>query len=126
MTKLPNLPGFEGLFDLDRQGVDIRPTLLRVLTDQFLQLPMPTPDEERHYTELAMRLLDETDIPTSPAVAHRLAPHSRTPLATLQQLAPDVVAVAEPSLVRPPRLAPADLEKIAAERGPSYAAIISR
>ena len=39
------------------RGVDIRPTLLRVLTDHYLHRRIHSPDEERHYTELALRLL---------------------------------------------------------------------
>ena len=74
MVNFSTPPGLEGLLDLDRKGVDIRPTLLRVLTDQYLLEPSHTPEEERHYTELAMRLIDETDIPTRAAIAAKLAP----------------------------------------------------
>src|SRR3954451_21696872 len=38
MTNLPPIPGFDGLMTLSRrEGVDIRPTLLRVLTDLYVQ-----------------------------------------------------------------------------------------
>ena len=38
MTKPPLFPGFDGLMTLSRrEGVDIRPTLLRVLTDLYVQ-----------------------------------------------------------------------------------------
>src|SRR3954462_6614280 len=94
MIKLPHLAGFEGLLDLDRRGVDIRPTLLRVITDQYLHSPSHTPDEERQYTELALRLLDETDISTRTAVAARLAPQACAPRAIVLQLARDVLSVA--------------------------------
>ncbi|MGB7076774.1 MAG: hypothetical protein WBD53_06260, partial [Xanthobacteraceae bacterium] len=47
-----------------RGGVDMRPTLLRVLTDLYVQKLTHTVDEERHYTELALRLLDAVDVPT--------------------------------------------------------------
>ncbi|MGH6770507.1 MAG: hypothetical protein ACRECO_15955 [Xanthobacteraceae bacterium] len=118
--------GLEGLFDLDRQGVDIRPTLLRVLTDQYLQSPVHTPDEVRQYTELAMRLLDETDIATRAAVAERLAPHPDAPRPILLQLARDVLVVAEPILLHSPRFTEGDLVAVVRERGPSYADIIAR
>ena len=36
----------------------MRPTLLRVLTDLYLQRPTHTPEDERYYTELALRLID--------------------------------------------------------------------
>src|SRR5712671_272987 len=125
MMKLPNLAGFEGLIDLDRRGVDIRPTLLRVLTDQYLHRRIHTPDEERQYTELTLRLLDETDVPARAAVATRLAAHANAPRAVILRLARDVLTVAESVLRSSPRLAQADLDAIARERGPRYAAIIA-
>src|SRR5436309_9851143 len=125
MMKLPNLAGFEGLIDLDRRGVDIRPTLLRVLTDQYLHRRAHTPDEDRQYTELTLRLLDETDVPTRAAVAARLAAHAGAPRAIILRLARDVLTVAEPILRLSPQLAPADLEAIARERGGDYAGIIA-
>ena len=36
-----------------RGGVDMRPTLLRVLTDLYVQKLAHTPDEERHYFRVA-------------------------------------------------------------------------
>ena len=125
MMKLPNLAGFEGLIDLDRRGVDIRPTLLRVLTDQYLHRRIHTPDEERQYTELTLRLLDETDVPARAAVATRLAAHANAPRAIILRLARDVLTVAEPVLRSSPQLAQADLDAIVRERGPAYAAIIA-
>ncbi len=125
MMKLPNLAGFEGLIDLDRRGVDIRPTLLRVLTDQYLHRRIHTPDEERQYTELTLRLLDETDVPARTAVATRLATHANAPRAIILRLARDVLTVAEPVLRSSPQLAPADLDAIARERGAAHAAIIA-
>jgi hypothetical protein len=125
MMKLPNLAGFEGLIDLDRRGVDIRPTLLRVLTDQYLHRRVHTLAEERQYTELTLRLLDETDVPARTAVATRLAAHANAPRAIILRLARDVLTVAEPVLRSSPQLAPADLDAIARERGPTYAAIIA-
>jgi hypothetical protein len=125
MMKLPNLAGFEGLIDLDRRGVDIRPTLLRVLTDQYLHRRAHTPDEERQYTELTLRLLEETDVPARAAVASRLAPHACAPRAIILRLARDVLTVAEPILRLSPQLAAADLDAIARERGADYAAIIA-
>jgi uncharacterized protein (DUF2336 family) len=126
MMRLPNITGLEGLLDLNRQGVDIRPTLLRVLTDQYLHSPLHSADEERQYTELALRLLNETDAATRLSVAKRLAPHAETPRPIVQQLARDVLMVAEPILLQSPCLTPADLSAIAEERGDSYAAIIAR
>lgn len=127
MVKFATPPhGLEGLFDLDRKGVDIRPTLLRVLTDQYLQSPVHTADDVRHFTELAMRLLDETDIATRAAVSVRLAPHASAPRPIMLQLARDVLEVAEPVLLHSPLLTPDDCKAIIQERGRSYAAILSR
>lgn len=126
MVNITTPPGLEGLFDLDRKGVDIRPTLLRVLTDQYLRSPVHSPDDERHYTELAMRLLDETDIATRTAVSVRLAPHACAPRPIVLRLARDVVEVAEPVLLHSPSLTPADCEAIIQERGVIYAGILAR
>ena len=77
-----------------RSGVDMRPTLLRVLTDLYVQKLTHTPDEERHYTELALRLLDAVDVATRVAVAGRLARHLAPPLRVIQHLAADLPDVA--------------------------------
>ena len=51
-------PGLEDLVDLSGEAkIDMRPTLLRVLTDLYLQRPGHTADDERYYTELALRLI---------------------------------------------------------------------
>src|SRR5262249_56885903 len=102
MMKLPHIAGFEGLLDLDRRGVDIRPTLLRVLTDQYLQSRTHTLDEERQYTELALRLIGETDTATRAAVAMRLAPHACAPRAVLFPLARARLPVRHPLLPHSP------------------------
>ncbi|GAA3855471.1 DUF2336 domain-containing protein [[Pseudomonas] carboxydohydrogena] len=62
-----------------REGVDIRPTLLRVLTDLYVQTPDHTPDEERQFTELTTRLLDEVDDATRAVVRAKLAIYPNTP-----------------------------------------------
>ena len=118
--------GLEGLFDLDRKGVDIRPTLLRVLTDQYLRSLKPSPEEQRRYTELATRLFNEVDISTRAAVSARLAPHACAPRSIILDLARDVLDVAEPVLLYSPCLTPADCEAIIEERGSVYAEILAR
>jgi hypothetical protein len=69
---------------------DMRPTLLRVLTELYVQKPTHTADEERHYTELALRLLDAADISTRAAVAQRLAHYRSPPRRVVERLAGDV------------------------------------
>ncbi len=77
-----------------RAGVDMRPTLLRVLTDLYVQKLTHTPDEERHYTELALRLLDAVDVATRSAVAGRLAHHLSPPVRVIERLAADLPEIA--------------------------------
>src|SRR5262245_3211602 len=125
MTILPGFPRLDGLYELDEKGIDIRPTLLRVLTDQYVASQRHTPEEERHYTELAMRLIDETDSVSRAAVAARLARHPSAPRAIILRLARDVLEVAEQILRYSPCLTPADCEAIASEHGPSYAQLIA-
>ena len=87
MTAAPLFPGFDGLMTLSRrEGVDIRPTLLRVLTDLYVQARTHTPDEERQFVELTSRLIDEVDDATRAAVKARLAIYPGTPLKTMLQL----------------------------------------
>ncbi len=68
---------------------DMRPTLLRVLTELYVQKPTHTADEERHYTELALRLLDAADLSTRAAVAQRLAHYRSPPRRVVERLAGD-------------------------------------
>ncbi|WP_275246189.1 DUF2336 domain-containing protein [[Pseudomonas] carboxydohydrogena] len=80
MSTPPLFQGFDGLMSLSqREGVDIRPTLLRVLTDLYVQTPDHTPDEERQFTELTTRLLDEVDDATRAVVRAKLAIYPNTP-----------------------------------------------
>src|ERR1700691_3692187 len=91
--------GLEALIALgSRSGLDMRPTLLRVLTDLYVQRVAHTVAEKRHYTELALRLLDAVDVPTRLAVAGRLARHLSPPVRVIARLASDVPDVA--ALVR--------------------------
>jgi hypothetical protein len=91
----------DGLLDLAcRDGVDIRPTLLRVLTDLYVQKPAHTADEETQYVELAVGLIGSVDAATRSVVAARLSAYPRAPAAVLQRLLP-----ACKNLDRPPEAA---------------------
>jgi hypothetical protein len=80
-------PTIDNLVDLAcRDGVDIRPTLLRVLTDLYVQKPSHSAEEEVQYTELALGLIDAVDAPTLAAVASRLAGYPAAPAAILRRL----------------------------------------
>jgi uncharacterized protein (DUF2336 family) len=87
MMKLPAYPHLDGLVDLAcRDGVDIRPTLVRVLTDLYVQKPTHSAAEETQYVELALGLIDSVDAPTRAAVAASLANYSAAPAAILHKL----------------------------------------
>jgi hypothetical protein len=103
----PNFINLDSLTDIGfRGGVDMRPTLIRVLTDLYVQKLHHTPEEERHYTELALRLLDAVDVTTRAAVATRLAPHLSPPPRVVQYLLNDLPEVSAPmrahALLHPP------------------------
>ena len=60
----------DSLVDLAcRDGVDIRPTLLRVITDLYVQKPIHGLEEETQFVELALGLIDTVDASTRAAVA---------------------------------------------------------
>ncbi|PSO18091.1 DUF2336 domain-containing protein [Bradyrhizobium sp. MOS003] len=80
-------PGFDGLMSLSRrEGVDVRPTLLRVLTDLYVQKSTHSADEQRQFVELATRLIDQVDDATRAAVKARLAIYPQAPIPVLQKL----------------------------------------
>ncbi|HXB75826.1 MAG TPA: DUF2336 domain-containing protein [Bradyrhizobium sp.] len=69
-----------------REGVDIRPTLLRVLTDLYVQASTHSEEEARQFVELTSRLIDQVDDATRAAVRARLAIYPGTPAPVLRQL----------------------------------------
>ncbi len=90
-------PTIDSLVDLAcRDGVDIRPTLLRVLTDLYVQKPTHSADEETQYVELALGLIDAVDAPTRATVATRLESYPAAPAAILRRLG-GVTPTAEPA-----------------------------
>jgi hypothetical protein len=87
MTAAPLFPGFDGLMTLSRrEGVDIRPTLLRVLTDLYVQARGHTDEEARQFIELTSRLIDQVDDATRAAVRARLAIYPGTPIEISRKL----------------------------------------
>ena len=100
----PDLSCLDGLTNIGfGGGADMRPTLIRVLTDLYVQKLGHTADEERHYTELALRLLEGVDAATRAAVATRLARHLSPPARVVQYLANDLPEVAAPLRAPPPQ-----------------------
>jgi hypothetical protein len=87
MSTAPLFPSFDGLMSLSKhEGVDIRPTLLRVLTDLYVQAAKHTEAERRQFSELASRLIDGVDDATRAAIRARLAVCSDTPEAIAEKL----------------------------------------
>jgi hypothetical protein len=117
MTTPAFFPSLDGLMSLSRrEGVDIRPTLLRVLTDLYVQADTHSNDEERQFVELASRLIDQVDDATRAAVRARLVLYPTTPAAIQIKLGlrraqsdePVLLspAVTDPPLADVPRMAP--------------------
>jgi uncharacterized protein (DUF2336 family) len=126
MTKSPEaFAELEDLLDLG-SGIDMRTTLLRVLTHLYLQRPTHTPEDEHYYTELALRLIDAADISERATLAARLAPYPSAPRPVIDRLARDVIEVAAPILKDSPCLTCADLKGIAEEQGGAHAAVIAK
>ncbi len=125
MTTAPLFPGFDGLMTLSRrEGVDIRPTLLRVLTDLYVQATAHSSDEERQFVELTSRLIDQVDDATRAAVRARLAIYPATPVEVLRKLGltPDQGFAANPDqgLATAPEI-PASPSAAAPVKAPSEA-----
>jgi hypothetical protein len=103
-----------------REGVDIRPTLLRVLTDLYVQADTHSGDEERQFVELTSRLIDQVDDATRAAVRARLAIYPGTPAEVLKRLGlkpsnpdermPVAPAIATAAIEAPPAKAPTEAQ----------------
>jgi hypothetical protein len=88
MVKLSASDSLDSLVDLAcRDGVDIRPTLLRVVTDLYVQKPIHGAEEETQFVELALGLIDAVDAQTRAAVAASLSAYAAAPAAVLRKLA---------------------------------------
>jgi uncharacterized protein (DUF2336 family) len=86
----------DSLVDLAcRDGVDVRPTLARVLTDLYVQRPSHSGEEETQYVELVLGLIDSVDAKTRAAVAAKLRQYPKAPTAVLRRL--DSLAAAKPA-----------------------------
>ena len=99
MSDQHSIPNLDGLVTLaNRDGVDIKPTLLRVTTDLYVQKPHHSAEEERHYVELALRLIEAVDAPTRAAITKKLVAYSAPPAAVMQRLQPkQTVTAPEPA-----------------------------
>jgi hypothetical protein len=102
MTEAPNNPepsnpDLNGLVKLsDREGVDIRPTLLRVVTDLYLQKPTHTEQEAQQYERLALRLIDHVDAKTRAMIAQKIAGYPNAPAAVRRRLLKEYIKIKAP------------------------------
>jgi hypothetical protein len=102
MPDMPDHPNLNCLVELaNRDGVDIRPTLLRVTTDLYVQKLTHSADEDQHFTELALRLFDLVDARTRAIVAEKIAAHPNAPAAVRRRVLGDGAAPAEPAKSTP-------------------------
>jgi hypothetical protein len=98
MTDAKNHPNLNGLVELGaRTGVDIRPTLLRVMTDLYIQKQTHTEQEEQQYTELSLRLIDLVDAKTRAVVAAKIAGYPTAPVAVRRRLLKEHIALTAPA-----------------------------
>jgi len=85
----------DSLVDLAcRDGVDVRPTLARVLTDLYVLRPSHSTEEETQYVELVLGLIDSVDGTTRAALAAKLRQYPQAPAAVIRRL--DDLAASKP------------------------------
>jgi hypothetical protein len=112
MSQPPLFPSFDGLMHLaKREGVDIRPTLLRVLTDLYVQAPGHSIEEQQHYVELASRLIDQVDEATRSVVRARLAVYPDTPVEIRELLGLAAPTPLPQSVMNPEPVAQAEAQR---------------
>jgi uncharacterized protein (DUF2336 family) len=90
------LSGLEGLVALGKDGgLNMKPILLRVVTDQFVSKPRHPAADIRQYEELALQLIPEVDVASAAAIAKRLGGHPDAPGSVIDKLldkSPEVAA----------------------------------
>ena len=122
------VPRLDGLFALSRTpGLDVRPTLLRVLTDLFVDARQRSDDDLERYAELAGHLIDQVDDETRLVVAGKLGPCAFAPRSVLNKLIAAEPGVAARVIEVSPLMTREDLWTLATDGGPlTSAAIASR
>lgn len=92
-----NNPELNSLVKLsNRDGVDIRPTLLRVITDLYLQKTEHTAEESQRYERLALKLIEHVDTKTRATIAQKIAGYPNAPAAVRQRLLKDYIKIKAP------------------------------
>jgi uncharacterized protein (DUF2336 family) len=121
------LPRLEGLFALSRaQGLDVRPTLLRVLTDMFVEARHLSEAEVARFGELAIHLIEQVDEETRVVVAGKLGPNANAPRPVLDKLIASEPEAAERIIEASPLLTMEDLWTLAIDGGPMTCGAIAR
>src|SRR3982074_3549879 len=99
------LSGLEGLVALGRDGgLNMKPILLRVITDQFVSKAKHPVADIRQYEELATQLLAQTDVPSAVVVAKHLGPHPEAPPSIIEKLLDKDPEVAAALFATPARI----------------------
>lgn len=81
------LSGLEGLVALGKEGgLNMKPILLRVVTDQFVAKSHHPVSDIRQYEELALQLIPQADVASAVAVAKRLGSHPDAPASVIDKL----------------------------------------
>jgi hypothetical protein len=103
MTEAAQSPNVHGLVELSsRDGIDIRPTLLRVMTDLYVQKPDHTEQEAKHFTELALRLIELVDADTRALIADKIGAYPNAPAAVRHRLLREQILLTTPETIAEP------------------------
>jgi uncharacterized protein (DUF2336 family) len=74
-------PELQGLLAIAREeGLDMKPVLLRVLTDLYVSAPVHSPEEVAQFREIAGTMIAGTDTDTALIVACKLCDYPNTPV----------------------------------------------
>ena len=120
-------PRLEGLFALSKaRGLDVRPTLLRVLTDLFVESGQRSESEVARYAELASHLVEQVDEETRFVVAGKLAASPQAPRIVIDKLIASEPEAAGRIIAASPLLTLDDLWTLAADGGPMTSAAIAK
>jgi len=116
MTDVKTPPNLNGLVELgSRTGVDIRPTLLRVMTDLYIQKQTHTEQEEQQFSELSLRLIELVDAKTRAIVAAKIAGYPTAPIAVRRRLLKEHIGLIAPAEDATPQDEPFAGSNIAAD-----------
>jgi len=119
-------PDLDGLMKLsNREGVDIRPTLLRVITDLYLQKSDHSAEASQRYERLALKLIEHVDAKTKATIAQKIAGYPNAPASVRQRLLKEYIRIKTPDEpvqaapvaqpAKPPEHKPAATSKAAAD-----------